>query len=237
MADTKVSALPAADPLTGAELAYVVQGGASKRSTAAAIAALAEPAVYVALGDSSGTVTVNCSSGAQVTGTMRLTGNATLAPSNVPSGRLVTITLRVVQDGTGGRTLAFPANTTILNGGDGSIAGGANQASVVTLVTADGGFAWLAAVADVRPTQHDAFYLNPPADGNYYITFTHSVTLDLGNAVKRGPGSATIGYAKSTDGTNFTGVTGLQSFAANNVLRVNVSSFDTWLTLSIPRSA
>lgn len=237
MADTKVSALPAADPLTGAELAYVVQGGASKRSTAAAIAALAEPAVYVALGNSSGTATVDCANGAQVTGTMRLTGNVTLAPSNVPSGRLVTITLRVVQDGTGGRTLTFPTNTTILNGGDGSIAGGANQVSVVTLVTADGGSTWLAVVADVRPTQYESFYLNPPADGNYYITFTHPVTLNLGGASKRGLGTTTIGYAKSTDGTSFTTVTGSQSFAANNVLRVNVTGFNTWLALTIPRTA
>ncbi|MFA5626269.1 MAG: hypothetical protein WC965_02175 [Thiohalomonadaceae bacterium] len=76
------------------------------------------------------------------------------------------------------------------------------------------------------------FSVSPNENGNYYLTFATGVTLDLGSVTKRGTG--TVVYAKSTDGSSFATVTGSQSFATSDVLRVGVTSFDTYLALSIP---
>lgn len=191
-------------------------------------------AVYTDLGNVSGSVTVDLDNNNETVVSLRLTGNVTLTFSNVPSDYAVS-TLLVAQDGTGSRTVSVSGSVTILNGGDGSINPAANSRSVMTFVTANGGSTFDLAVADSRPNQYEAFYMNPPANGEYYITFPYAVTLALGSVYQRGAGS--LAYAKSTNGTTFSAVSGSTSFAANDVLRVTVSGFSGWLSLTIPRTA
>jgi hypothetical protein len=51
-----------------------------------------------------------------------LTGNTILSLTNLPAGKVVYLTLEVVQDATGSRTLALPAGTRVIAGGSGALA-------------------------------------------------------------------------------------------------------------------
>jgi len=192
------------------------------------------------LGNTSGTKTVDLATNKSVNAYGTLTGDTTLALSNVPSTGFVIVTVSLVQDATGGRTVTYPAGTTQLNGGNGSVNTAANSTSIITLVTTNGGSAWVAAVADARPNQYEAFYLNPSGNGNYYIVFPYSVTLNLSSAWYRvASGTPTLTYARmnNLDGAFGANVTGSQTFNANDVLRVTVAGFSEWLALTIPRTA
>ena len=119
-------------------------------------AALDWPALenLVALGNISGAVSLNLATdgGARAfIGT--LIGNATLAPQNIPVAGLVVITVVLVQDAAGGRAVTLPANTTLLEGSNGSLNPAANSANIVTLITRDGGATWLATISEGRPRQ------------------------------------------------------------------------------------
>jgi hypothetical protein len=50
-----------------------------------------------------------------------LGGNRTLSISNLPSGRVVYLTLAVIQDATGSRTLTLPSGTKVISGGSGAV--------------------------------------------------------------------------------------------------------------------
>lgn len=201
-------------------------------------AALDWPALenLVALGNISGAVSLNLATdgGARAfIGT--LIGNATLAPQNIPVAGLVVITVVLVQDAAGGRAVTLPANTTLLEGSNGSLNPAANSANIVTLITRDGGATWLATISEGAPRQFDPLYINPLANGAFHTVFDFPVTLNLAAVRQRGTG--TLVYARSTDGTTFTNVTGSVTFNANDVLRVTVSGFAGFLAIAIPRTA
>lgn len=183
----------------------------------------------------SGVVSIDCQNKPEVKARMTLAGNVTLAPTNVPNDMQVTITLHVTQNSTGGFSLTYPANTTHLNGGDGSINPTASSRSMVTLITTNGGSSWLAATADTRANQYDSFYINPQEDGDYYITFSHPMTLALGNVSTDGTGY--VSFQKKPAGGIFANASGSTSFVAGDTLKVTVSGFDTYFTISIPRTA
>jgi hypothetical protein len=50
-----------------------------------------------------------------------LAGNRTLSITNLPSGKVVYLTLEVIQDATGSRTLTLPASTKVIDGGAGAV--------------------------------------------------------------------------------------------------------------------
>lgn len=54
-------------------------------------------------------------------GRVTLAGNRTLSITNLPAGRVVYLTLEVVQDATGTRTLAMPAGTKVINASAGVV--------------------------------------------------------------------------------------------------------------------
>lgn len=167
-----------------------------------------------------------------------LGGNIALDTANLPaSGIPCAYTLILKQDGTGGRTITWLANTTHLNGGNGSVNPVAGSVSVITLITTDGGSHWLAAVADARPTQLDSYKFNPAGNGSYYVVITGSENIRLGDVTKRGTG--TIAYAKSLSATptSFSSVSGTTAFANGDTLKVTVTSFSDWLTLDVPRES
>lgn len=85
MADVKISELPAASALTGAELVPIVQGGVTKRTTAAAVGAAngnGITAIPVAVSDETTALTVGT---AKVTFRMPLAFNLTAVRASVRS--------------------------------------------------------------------------------------------------------------------------------------------------------
>lgn len=98
-----------------------------------------------AMGNSSGTETIDITDGNVVT--MTLTGNITsLTISNPPAtGRCGSLTIVITQDGTGSRTIAWPASVD-WPGGTAPTLGGASEVDIVTMFTTDAGTTWLATV-------------------------------------------------------------------------------------------
>lgn len=78
-----------------------------------------------------------------------LTANATLAFTNVPTGRVVVFTVTFVQDATGGRAVTFPASVKADGGGTvAQPALGAGAVTVQSFYTDDGGVTIWQAPAD-----------------------------------------------------------------------------------------
>jgi hypothetical protein len=92
---------------------------------------------YVDLGNVSGTVNIDFTKGVV---RARLTGNTTFAFTSVPAAGTVTaVTLIVVQDGTGGRTVTWPAASDYPGGVIPPATTTANAVDIWTLFTVDGG--------------------------------------------------------------------------------------------------
>lgn len=53
--------------------------------------------------------------------TVTLAGNRALSITNLPAGKVVYLTLEVIQDATGSRTLTLPAATKVISGGVGAV--------------------------------------------------------------------------------------------------------------------
>lgn len=88
--------------------------------------------------------TLNCALGTVFNVTMSAS-ITTLAFSNVPTtGRAYTMTLLLVQDATGSRTVTWPAAVKWASGTAPTLTTTANRADVVTLFTVNGGTTWLA---------------------------------------------------------------------------------------------
>jgi hypothetical protein len=92
---------------------------------------------YVDLGNVSGTVNIDFTKGVV---RARLTGNTTFAFTSVPAAGTVTaVTLIVVQDGTGGRTVTWPAASDYPGGVIPPATTTVNAVDIWTLFTVDGG--------------------------------------------------------------------------------------------------
>lgn len=137
---------PAADPLTGAEIVPLTQGGIDKRTTTQDIADLAGDSIVSveSPANSSGTVTLDFDSKSKYVGAITLSANVTtLAFSNLPgAGNYAEYELHITQDGTGSRTFAIPASHKALGGSDTAIASAANAVTVLTASTVDNGTTW-----------------------------------------------------------------------------------------------
>lgn len=96
------------------------------------------------------TTTLNCA----LASIFRVAHNVnitTLAFSNVPpSGKQFTITLFLKQDGTGGRTITWPASVRWPGGVTPPLSGIANRTDVFTLSTVDGGVTWFGFVSGLN---------------------------------------------------------------------------------------
>lgn len=190
-------------------------------------------AVEVALGNMSGTVSVDLDDEKVVHAFGTLTGNTTLSFSNIPAGGITLVTLAVTQDGTGGRTLTFPAGSVLLNGGDGSINPTASSTTWVTMARTDG--TWYVSVADSRANDYDDFYWSPPDNGTYIIGFRKARSLDFSGVTN--VGGATVAFHKSTNNGSSWGsaLSGVTSFASGDLLRLTVSDFDSFCAVTVSR--
>lgn len=82
-----------------------------------------------------------------------LTGNTTFTFDNpVGAGRVSSFTLLLTQDGTGGRTVTWPATVKWPGGAAPGLSTGANKKDMLTFLTIDGGATYLGALvaSDVR---------------------------------------------------------------------------------------
>jgi len=94
----------------------------------------------------SGAVTVDFSTAS--THYLTLTGNVTaLTLSNTVSAKVCSLTLYLVQDGTGSRLVTWPASVKWPNGIAPTLSTTANAIDIVVLETLDGGTTWFANVA------------------------------------------------------------------------------------------
>lgn len=76
-----------------------------------------------------------------------LTGNCTFTFAGTPAGRAWSVTLVLRQDGTGSRTVTWPASTKWNLGAAPSLSTTASAIDIVNLVTVDGGTTWFGFLA------------------------------------------------------------------------------------------
>lgn len=95
-----------------------------------------------ALSIASGVVNINCALGDYFT--LSLTANVTsITFSNLPgSGFGASLAIRIVQDATGGRTLALPSSFKAITGSDTSVQSAANAYTILHIETFDNGTRW-----------------------------------------------------------------------------------------------
>lgn len=83
--------------------------------------------------------------------------------------------------------------------------------------------------------EYEPLMFNPSEDGQYYVTFDSTKTMNLPGTLSRGVGTVT--FDRSTDGVNFTVVSDATVFNANDVLRLTVSGIGDYYAFTIPRTA
>jgi hypothetical protein len=98
-----------------------------------------------ALGNVDGATEVSLAAGNVAT--MTLVGDVTLSFTGVPAGVAVTLTLIIVQDGTGGNTVTWPGSVVWPGGIPPALPLAANADAMIVLVTVNGGSSWRGALA------------------------------------------------------------------------------------------
>lgn len=154
MADAMISDLTAAAAgLNLSDLIEVEQGvtpaNSSKKGTLTQLLTLIlanipeQIETVTAVTPSGGFVTLDLQGGKKKNFTVTLTGNVTLAFSNLPAAGFVgQYEIEIKQDGTGGWTFTLPASHKALGGSDTAIAVGANAVTVLSGKTFDQGTTW-----------------------------------------------------------------------------------------------
>lgn len=101
-------------------------------------------ATVTALSIATGVVDIDLGGGANRNFTLSLTANVTsITFSNLPaSGYVGELEIEIMQDGTGGRTLALPASFKALGASDTAVASAANAVTVLSAKTFDQGTTW-----------------------------------------------------------------------------------------------
>lgn len=111
--------------------------------------ALAPTEDVSALAIVAGVVDIDCALGNLRT--LELTGNVTsITFSNLPAaGKGQSIAIRIKQDATGGRTVAFPASFKAIGGTDTAVPSTANAYALLTITTFDQGTRWEYAMQEI----------------------------------------------------------------------------------------
>ena len=76
-----------------------------------------------------------------------LDANCTFTFSGATSGRAASFTLIVVQDGTGSRTVTWPASAVWAGGDEPTLSSAANAVDILSFMSVDGGTTWFGFVA------------------------------------------------------------------------------------------
>lgn len=148
MADSKISALTdGTTPASTDAAPFARSGGTTVKLTWAEMKAAIFSTQTIAASGTSQTISYASGATAKVT----LTGNCTFTLSGAVTGMLSELTLILVQDATGGRTVSWPGSVTWLNGTAPVLHTGAAAIDIVTLISIDGGTTWLGAAANGAP--------------------------------------------------------------------------------------
>jgi len=149
MATKRIDENPQLSALVGTEviLATAVAGGTDTGSIPVAAGADIKIPVQQLLGMKvqavvvAGSVaTVDCGHGLHRNHTLTLTGNVTLALSNLaPAGYTTEGEIRIVQDVTGGRSLTLPGSFKPLGGSDTAVKSAANGVTILSYKTVNDG--------------------------------------------------------------------------------------------------
>lgn len=102
----------------------------------------------VVTANSTTTTTLNLTNGNVFS--ITLIGNTTLALSGATNGKACAVSLYLTQDGTGNRTVAFPASVKWAGGAAPSISTGANSVSILVFETLNGGTTWFGSLVGVN---------------------------------------------------------------------------------------
>lgn len=151
MSDKRFSDNPKLTALAGTEVipATSVDGGTDTSSNPVAAGTdIAIPVLQLLLRTSkvhvvavaASIATVDCGSGLNRNHRLQLTGDVTLALSNLaPAGYATEGEIRIVQDGTGNRALVLPATFKPLGGSDTTVASAAGAVTVLSYKTLNDG--------------------------------------------------------------------------------------------------
>jgi hypothetical protein len=107
---------------------------------------LLSPPVH-AVGNSGASLTIDASSASGWVKTITLTANCTVTLTGATSGRVTTLELYLTQDGTGSRTVTWPAAVKWDGGAAPSLSTAAGAVDCVVLRTVNAGTSWLANLA------------------------------------------------------------------------------------------
>lgn len=124
-------------------VALVVQSAAATTLTDAALTrpVMGSPRENISTGSASGAQALDVASQSYFAYT--LTGNVTFSFSNVPAtGTAISVTVELLQDGTGSRTVTWPASVKWPGGVAPTLTTTAAKTDIVTLLTRDGGTTW-----------------------------------------------------------------------------------------------
>jgi len=190
-----------------------------------------------------------------------LTDNCSFTFANPPaSGTAGSITLFLTQDATGGRTVTWPAAVEWVSGSAPTLKSGADELSIVTVITLDGGTTWhgtvvtaaggsvetadLADGAVTFPKLADAAVVTEAegigSNDNDTTVPTSAASKDYADSVAIGVGQTWQNVTGSrTDGTSYQNTTGRPIFAAiytNDNVEVSDDN-SNWTTVVGPSSA
>lgn len=163
MADTTIGGMPAAGAVADTDLFEVEQGvfpanTSGKRTWLEIRTALTtlfstmfalDRSTVTALSIAAGVVNINCALGDFFT--LSLTANVTsITFSNLPAaGKGASISVRIRQDGTGGRTVALPTSFKATGGSDTSVQSAANAYTLLIITSFDQGTRWEYAMQEI----------------------------------------------------------------------------------------
>lgn len=115
-------------------------GATGTGATGATGATGPSPTTYDDDGDNTGATTIDYSTGA--VHRVRMTGNITVTLTGSSAGVACSLTVYLVQDGTGSRTVTWPASVKWANNIVPNLSTAANAVDVVVLETVDNGTTW-----------------------------------------------------------------------------------------------
>lgn len=159
MADVLISGLPAAGAMVDSDLFETEQGvfptNTSGKRTALELktyvlaGAPQDRSTVTVLSIVAGVVTINCALGDYFT--LALTANVTsIVFTNLPAANKgATLTIRLRQDGTGGRTVALPASFKVTGGSDTAVQSAINAYTLLIISTFDQGTRWEYAMQEI----------------------------------------------------------------------------------------
>lgn len=163
---------------------------------------------------------------------LTLTANCALSITNVPVSNTTSLTLELIQDGVGSRTVTWPGSIVWSAGSAPTLRTAVSSVDIVVMITFDGGTTWYAS------------YVNPVAsaaltNGQLFIGDTGNPpvasTLTAGTGINITNGAGSITIAATATGTTWNDTTGTSATLA--AMNAYVSDNAGLVTYTLPATA